>query len=520
MRNVLITVGFIFLVQFLFAQEPLDAIRYSRLSPQGTARAQSVGGATNALGGDISSLYTNPAGIGIYKTSEFVLSPGITFDNSKSGYRGSNATDNKTSFNFGPIGVVWGMPSFRSNSKWKGMSIALALNKTANFNTNSYLNGENNQSSFSEKYLDQLINGNATDPNQAASDYPYGASLGLNTYLIDPTYNNDGELTGYVSNASVHTGLKQQQTIRSTGGISTFSIGIGGNYNDVFYMGGSVNINTLKYIKNSSFRESDITNNTNNDFNYFVADDYLRTDGTGVSINLGILAKPIESLRIGLNLQSPSWYSFKDTYYSSLTTDTEGYAGVKSQSSLDLNSGYTGEYTYRYNSPLRVGGGLAYFFGSQEDVKSQKGFVTADVEYVNYKKNKFNTQDNTNQADKEYFTDLNNTLGRVFKSAVNFRLGGELKFETLMLRAGFGYYGNPYTNNYFNNQAADITNAAKMNISGGIGWRNKGMFVDLTYIHQIIKDAYYPYRLDESAFNVNRLTNQVGNILLTIGFKF
>lgn len=520
MRNVLVTAGFIFLVQFLFAQEPMDAIRYSWLSPQGTARAQSLGGAMSALGGDISALYTNPAGIGIYKTSEFVLSPGITFNNSKSSYRGGVATDNKTSFNYGPIGIVWGMPSNRSNSKWKGMSIALALNKTANLNTNAYLSGENNQSSYSEKYIDQLINGNATDPNQAASDYPYGASLGLNTYLIDPSYDNNGEVTGYTSNASVSTGLKQQQTIRATGGISTFSIGIGGNYNDVFYLGGSININTLKYVKNSSFIETDATNNPNNDFNYFEVADYLRTDGTGVSINIGVIAKPIESFRIGLNLQSPSWYSFKDTYYSSVTTDTEGYAGVHSQSSLELSSGYPGEYTYRYNSPLRVGAGLAYIFGSQEDVKSQKGFVTADVEYVSYKKNKFNTQDNTNQGDKDYFMDLNNTMGRVFKSAVNFRLGGELKFETLMVRAGFGYYGNPYTNNYFNNQAGDITNAARMNVSGGVGWRNKGMFVDLTYIHQIIKDAYYPYRLDENVFNAGKLTNQVGNILLTVGFKF
>ncbi|MCO5234983.1 MAG: outer membrane protein transport protein [Chitinophagaceae bacterium] len=520
MRTVLATAGFVFLAHFLFAQEPLDAVRYSWLSPQGTARAQSIGGAISALGGDITALYTNPAGIGIYKTSELVLSPGISFNNSKSMYRGSAATDSKSSFNYGPIGVVWGMPSYRSNSKWKGMSIALALNKTANFNSNTYIAGDNNQSSYSEKYLDQLINGNATDPNQAASDYPYGASLGLNTYLIDPTYDNDGFLNGYASNATVTTGLKQQQTIRSTGGISTFSIGMGGNYNDVFYLGGSVNINTLKYVRNSGFRESDATNNTDNDFNYFVADDYLKTDGTGVNINIGIIAKPIESLRVGLNFQSPAWYSFKDTYYSSLTTDTEGYAGVQSQSSLDFNQGYAGEYTYRYKTPLRLGGGLAYIFGSQEDVKSQKGFVTADVEYVSYKNNAFNTQDNTNQADKDYFNDLNNTMSRVFKSAVNFRLGGELKFETLMVRAGFGYYGNPYTNNYFNNQAADITRAARMNISGGLGWRNKGMFVDIAYIHQIIKDAYYPYRLDENVFNAAKLTNNIGNILLTVGFKF
>jgi len=520
MRKAFITTGLIFSVSVLFAQEPLDAIRYSWLTPQGTARAQAIGGAVSALGGDITALYTNPAGLGLYKTSELVLTPGFTFSNDKASYRGSTATDSKSSFNYGPMGVVWGIPSYKAGSKWKNVSIGLAISKTANFNNNTYVSGENNQSSYSEKYLDQLISGNATNPDDAALDYPYGASLGLNTYLLDPTYDSDNNLTGYASNASVATGLKQQQIINTKGGVSEFSIGVGANYNDVFYFGGSININTLKYIRNSSFRETDATNNADNDFNYFVADDYLRTDGTGASINIGIIIKPVDALRVGLNFHSPSWYSFKDTYYSSLTTDTENYEGEKSQSSLDLNDGYSGEYTYRYKTPMRLGAGLAYVFGSQADVSSQKGFITADVEYVSYKNNAFNTQDNTNQADKDYFTDLNNTIDDVFKSAVNFRLGGELKFETVMVRAGFGYYGNPYSKNYFGNEPGDITNASRMNISGGLGWRNKGMFVDLAYIHQIIKDAYYPYRLDEGVFNAAKLSNTVGNILLTVGFKF
>ncbi|HTN07527.1 hypothetical protein [Agriterribacter sp.] len=520
MRKLILTSGLIFSITILLAQEPLDAVRYSWLTPQGTARAQSLGGAVSALGADITSLYTNPAGLGLYKTSEIVLTPGFTFNNNKATYRGTSATDSKSSFNYGPIGVVWGIPSYNSNNKWKNVSIGLAISKTANFNNNVYISGENNQSSYSEKYLDQLINGNATNPDDAAKNYPYGASLGLNTYLIDPTYDNSNNLTGYASNASVATGLKQQQIINTKGGVSEFSMGVGGNYNDVFYIGGSININTLKYVRNSSFRETDATNATNNDFNYFVADDYLRTDGTGASINIGIIVKPVEALRVGLNFHSPSWYSFKDTYYSSLTADTEGYAGVKSQSSLDLNDGYSGEYTYRYKTPMRVGAGLAYIFGTQADVSSQKGFITADVEYVSYKNNAFNTQDNTNQADKDYFTDLNNTIDDVFKPAVNFRFGGELKFETVMVRAGFGYYGNPYSNNYFDKQPGDITNASRMNISGGLGWRNKGMFVDLAYIHQIIKDGYYPYRLDDGVFNVAKLSNTVGNILLTVGFKF
>ncbi|MFT3945979.1 MAG: hypothetical protein QM763_03310 [Agriterribacter sp.] len=517
--RVIVTLGFILCSSVLFAQEPADAIRYSWLTPQGTARAQSIGGAVTALGGDITALYTNPAGLGMYKTSEFVLSPGFSFANNKTSYRGTSATDAKSSFNYGPIGVVWGIPSTR-NSNWKNVSVGIAINKTANFNNRVLLQGNNNQSSFSEKYLETLYNnGNPVDMVSAENDFPSSASLAYWTYLVDTTADADGNVAGYFSNVSVGSGIKQRQTITTSGGISDFSIGLGANYNDVFYIGGSLNISTLTFTRTSTFREEDATSVTDNYFNYFEAEEYLRTNGVGASVKLGIIFKPVDALRVGINFHSPSWYSFKDTYTGSLTADTENYAGVLSKNSTDLTDGYPGEYNYRYRTPMRIGAGLAYLFGAQGDVKAQKGFISADVEYVSYKGSSFNAQDNSNADDKAYFSDLNKTIDNVTKSAVNLRIGGELKFETLMVRAGFGYYGNPYTNNYFGN-AADVTKGSRMNISGGLGWRNKGMFVDLAYIHQIIKDAYYPYRLADNEFNVAKVNSTVGNVLLTVGFKF
>ncbi|MBX3253407.1 MAG: outer membrane protein transport protein [Chitinophagaceae bacterium] len=519
MRKILMTTGLALSFSGLFAQEPLDAIRYSWLTSQGTARAESIGGATTALGGDITSLYSNPAGLGLYKTGEFVLSPGFNFITNKSSYRGGAASDNKSNFTYGPIGLVYGIPS-RNNSKWKNMTIALGLSRSANFNNRVYVDGQNNQSSFSEKYLEQLINNNATNPNDAAVDFPYGASLGLNTYLIDPTYDDDGNVNGYVSNASVPTGVRQQQIISTKGGISDFSIGLGGNYNDVFYIGGSLNINTLKFTRTSTFTESDATGDTNNDFDHFTAEDYLSTDGVGASIKLGIMFKPVDALRVGISFHSPSWYSFKDTYTSSLETDTEGYQGVKFQSSPDLNDGYAGEYNYRYRTPMRIGAGLAYMIGTTGDVKAQRGFITADIEYVSYKGNSFNSQGDANVDDKQYFSELNGRIDDVFKNTVNMRVGGELKFETVMVRAGFAYYGNPYTNRYFNDKPQDIVNGSRMNITGGLGWRNKGMFVDLAYIHQIINDGYYPYRLETGPYSIAAIKSTSGTVLLTVGFKF
>lgn len=503
---------------FLFAQDPADAIRFSWLTSQGTARAQSLGGATTALGGDITALYSNPAGLGFYKTSELVLTPGFHAMDNNSTYRGNTSNDFKNGFTYGPIGLVYAMPNY-NNSKWKNTTLGVSISRAANFNNNIYTSGSNNQSSYSEKYLDQLIRNNATNLDDAVWDYPYGASLGLNTYLIDPTFDNDNQLDGYISNASVGTGLNQRHIVDTRGGISDFSIGVGTNYNDIFYFGGSININRLTFTRTSTFTEEDATNNTNNDFNYFTAVDYLNTNGAGASVKLGIMAKPTEALRVGVSFHSPSWYSFKDTYTAELTTDTEGYEGVKRQSSLDLNEGYAGEFDYRYRSPMKFGVGAAYFFGANEDVTSQKGFVTADLEFINYTNSSFKAQNN-NTADRQYFQDLNNTIDNVFKSSISARIGGELKFSTFMVRAGFAYYGNPYTGAYFYNMPGHNTTASRTNISGGLGWRNKGVFVDLAYVYQMIRDAYYPYVLDENDFDVARLKSSNVNILLTVGFKF
>src|SRR5262245_6241095 len=81
---------FIFIVTVLlsftccFSQEPADALRYSWYIQQGTARQQAIGGAMGSLGGEISASYVNPAGLGFYRTGDFVFTPAYAFVNNKS----------------------------------------------------------------------------------------------------------------------------------------------------------------------------------------------------------------------------------------------------------------------------------------------------------------------------------------------------------------------------------------------------------------------------------------------------
>jgi hypothetical protein len=81
-----------------------------------------------------------------------------------------------------------------------------------------------------------------------------------------------------------------------------------------------------------------------------------------------------------------------------------------------------------------------------------------------------------------------------------------------MVRGGFAYFANPYSTSDFK--------GSKMNISGGLGYRNKGVFIDATYVHQLVTEGFYPYRLQDSNFFPVTNTSSIGSVLLTVGCKF
>jgi hypothetical protein len=516
MKRRIILLGLVLSNTNLFSQEPADALRYSWLTPSGTARSQATGGAMVSLGGDLTATFVNPAGIALYKTHEFVLTPGYSFRNNKASYLGTTEKDKKNSFNYGASGFIFATPGSKDGS-WRNFSFSLGLNRVANFSSKTSYQGLNNQSSYSEKYLEELINNNVTDPNAAAQNFPYGASLAFNTFLIDTIDGGGGTISGYRSQATPQTGVNQEQEIETKGGITDFSLAGSANLRDKLYLGGSISVNVLNYERTSRFVESDATTNTANNFNYFNSDETLESNGVGINAKIGLIYKPVEYLRLGFAFHSPTVFNLEDSYTATVTTDLEGYGGspqpqpqVKTQSSRDFNNGDPGQFDYTLVNPWRVMIGASYVFREESDVTRQRAFISADVEYVNYQAANF--QSTEGGEGDAYFNDLNTVVDEIYKGAFNARVGGELKFNTIMVRGGFAYYGNPYEQ--------DDVKANRMNISGGLGYRNRGMFVDLTYVHQLGKDVYYPYRLQQGFFAPVDVKSGTGNLLLTVGFKF
>lgn len=519
MKKTLYLAALLFAAQEISAQVPEDAIRMSWNAPSGTARNQAIGGVAGSLGGDITSMFVNPAGLGFYKTNEFVISPGLSLLNGTANFRGTRSSaESFTKFNLGTTGFVWGETNPRS--RWANKSFSLAINRTANFNGKVYYEGLNNFSSISESFAEEFAN-SGYDIGAELFTVPVslGTKLAVYNYLIDTaTINNNTEVVGLPLLSSLINGttanLYQQRDIETKGGITEIAFGFAANKDDKIYLGASIGLPILNYERRSAFIESDMEKNIDS-FDLVSYEENYRVQGIGVNARLGLIVKPSNEVRFGLGITTPTLYGLREKTTGSMFTSLPDYLDGDGTSSADEHTIYTDndadvpEYRYDVVSPWKFLASATYMIGAVEDVTKQKGFITADIEYVTHGSSRFFAADG---YDDEYYDGVNDAVKLEYKGAVNVRVGGEMKFNPVMARLGFSYYGSPYRETEFD--------ARRMNISGGLGYRNRGLFVDLTYVHGLNKDVDFPYRLADKANTFAQTSNRNGNIILTFGVKF
>lgn len=500
---------------FVQAQIPEDALKFSWQVPQGTARIQAIGGAVGALGGDISSLYVNPAGLGFYKTAEFVLSPGLGVVNNIKGnyYNTESKITGDNVLTLGPTGVVIGNGPTRYKNR--NSALAIAINRTANFNNRTYYSGLNNVSSMSEQFAEELSRSgmNIDDILNENSAYPFSVAPALYTYLIDVDANTNQVVTATDALLDGGTGLRQLYDRKTTGGVVEITPGFAGNTDDKWYYGGSIGVSLINYESNLNYTETDESGKTDNGFASFNYMDNFSTKGFGINARLGVIYRPQEHLRFGLALNSPTYMQLEDNRSTEFQTRLENPVESFTVNSSMFNNNFVGFAKYMQGTAFKAVLSGAYVFREVEDVTQQKGFISADLEYATHNSSRFwSAAEQPTPDDKAYYRELGDVIKDIYKGAVNARLGGELKFNTLMARAGFAYYGNPYKDVNFK--------ANQMNLSGGLGYRNKGFFADISYVHRMMKDGQFPYLLTGQPNNAAILNQTNGSVALTLGFKF
>jgi len=305
MKRAILNVMFVMTcISVIDAQTAEDALRYSRLYFGGTSRFTSAGGAFGAVGADFSTLATNPAGIGLYKSSEYTVSLAGMFDNTKSTYNGVNGTGNDGNFALGNVGFVYSVftGKHKSAGGLRNLNFGFGLNRQNDYNQETFINGPNHTSSMLNVYTDELNRQPGINPTVINYNYPFDIGLAYNAGLIfyDSLHHE------YTSDMP-HGGAYQQKWVTSSGSINEMDFSMGGNIADKLYFGMTLGVPWIRYYQSSQYTETDNAD-TIYFFRAFQYNYTYETHGTGVNFKAGAVYRPANWVRVGVAIHTPTWY--------------------------------------------------------------------------------------------------------------------------------------------------------------------------------------------------------------------
>lgn len=467
----------------LFAQNEIDALRYSRLMPSGTARYMATGGAFGALGADFTSLSHNPAGIAVYKSSEISFTPSLFEGRSNSSYFGETDENDRFNFNIGNAGIVMvSTPGSKSSDAgWKNFQFGFGVNRLANFNNRISISGFNESSSYLTPYVNE-----ANANNYSLDDLDnFGSGLAYDTYLMG--YDS---LAGEYFIDMPNGGVLQSKYIQTKGGINEMVFSVGANYDDRVYLGATVGVPFLRYSERSQYSEDDVEG-SNVYFGSFDRIDELETTGTGVNLKAGIIIRPTDWFRIGGAIETPTFYTLTDEYSTTFKASFDTLYGTKRKTS-------EGFYEYELNTPFKAMAGVGIILG-------KAGLISADYEYLDYSNARLRAADYDFEAE-------NDAIRNDYNKAHNIRLGTEWRYGMISLRGGYGISANPYKFG---------TESIMKSYSLGLGIRGSKAYLDFAWVMNSMDDEYHLYSAPENADPaVADVSIENSMLLMTFGFKY
>jgi hypothetical protein len=476
----------------IIAQNVDDALRYSQVFYGGTARFMSMGGAFTALGADLSSLSQNPAGLGVFRSSELTISPQLFHINSSAGFNGITS-DYLYNFNLNQAGIVSNIISNNNETGLITLNFGYSFNKTNNLNQSIRIQGMSTTSSMAD-YWAGISEGTYYKDLSGAEGIAYDA------WVIDTITGSGARSFGTVfSNYGDNPPSVYGQTIRRLvsyeGYTGEHALSIGGNYSNKIFFGATLGISKLKYISHFEHLEStDLA--IASKFKNFTYTDHFENTGTGYSLKIGAIIKPIETVRIGLAFHSPTLYRINEYFYEDITSNfTDGGHYEFSNDPM--------RYNYALTTPFRALAGVA--------VQIKKfALISADYELVDYSIAKF-----SETGDDYDYSEKNMNIKNSLKSASNIRIGGEFRFNKLYLRTGYGYYGKAFQ------PGEDNENLDYSLISFGAGFREQNVSIDFAYTNYKYSQVNVLYPLDSSfdpaTVNLSTIKNM---FTVTLGYKF
>ncbi len=491
-RIVLIILAVVSMFTGSIAQNVDDALRYSQIFYGGSARFMSMGGAFTALGADLSSLSQNPAGIGVFRSSEMTITPQLFHINSSAGFNGVTS-DYLYDFNLNQAGIVRNMISNSNETGLITLNFGYSFNKTNNLNQSIRIQGVSTTSSMAD-YWTGISEGTLYDELSGAQGIAYDAWItdtltGTGGISFGTVYSNYGD-----NPPSVY-GQEIRRLVSYEGYTGEHALSIGGNYSNKIFFGATFGISKLKYTSHYEHLEStDIA--LPSEFKNFTYTDHFENTGTGYSLKIGAIIKPIETFRIGLAFHSPTLYRINEYFYEDITSNfTDGDHYEYSNEPM--------RYNYALTTPFRALAGVAYQI-------EKFAIISADYEFVDYGIARF-----SETGDDYDYSEKNMNIKNSLKSTSNIRLGGEFRLNKLYLRAGYGYYGKAFKSGEDN---ADLDYSS---ISLGTGFREQNVSIDFAFTNYKYSQANILYPLDTSfdpaTVNLSTMKNM---FTVSLGYKF
>ena len=529
------------------AQETYDNAQLATKDLNGTARYVGMGGAMEALGADISTIGTNPAGIGMFRRS--MVAGSFGFNSQQDAKSFGNA--NKTNMSFDQAGFVYSMRSGRHSM------LNFGFNYTKSKNFDQILTAAGRLNNASQNKLSAMKNANGVytlqDKNNglvsnsgaySQADYLYSNVLFNHYDANNPNDPNNAMLSegdkGVIVNQT--TGLPVYYNATgydfgrsTTGYIGQYDFNVSGNSNDRFYWGFTVGIYDVHYNSSSLYSESLVDGNTA--IGDVAMNDERKITGTGFDVKAGLIFRPAEEspFRIGLYVHTPTWYDLTTRNYTVLNNNTnEAYGSTERGKSSE-------SYDFKFYTPWRFGVSLGHTVGNYLA-------LGATYEYADYTTNDIRVNDGgevdywgnyyeTSSRDEAMKQNIKNSL----KGVHTVKVGMEFKPEkNFAVRLGYNYQSAMYNKNGFKDgslesygtyyaSTTDYTNWKDTHrFTAGVGYNYGKFSFDLAYQYSQTNGDFYPFMsyVDDSepkfdnVCDAVKVSNKRNQLLFTVGYKF
>lgn len=540
MKRILIPTLIAMVAPSVCAQSSIDALSVTQSDFKGTARFMGMGGAFTALGGDLSTLTQNPAGIAVYRRSEIGATLDINMQKTKSQSISNSVSNNQTKAscsNFGYVGVA-NLGGVMSTFQW-----GVSYGRTVSFDR--LVGGYQIPTSTSlTNYVAAYTNGTNPDLLNFGENYnPYQnyqdnldwlSILSYSSFMINSMPNNMSEYSGLYQNGTTGDAMIR---VHEKGYVDQYSFNFGGNFNDIVYWGLGIGVTDLNYVRATEYSESmsdariysrTAGGMTTGDAGYYL-DNYKRINGTGWDIKFGLIFKPIQELRIGAAIHSPTWYNLTQQYVGATEYSFSDPNAPESKDNPLTGNEYTDDayFTWKLKSPWRIMVGAAGVIGNSF-------IISADYEYAAYPDMSIKTAQYDNYG---YVTDyledpaLKGDIKTYTQGQNTVRVGAEYRITPrLSARVGYNVTTSNIKDDVRRGEKEVFTSGtdksysldkSTQNISCGLGYSFGAFHVDATYVHTSRESTLMAFTNsavgDAPSFKVNDNNNQ---LVFSVGFRF